>query len=247
MIKNIKQVILLLIIAIINLLMVVDVYADEKRDGISVIEKYSYEVFPENSRDTRKKRILEIEYRHFKNNLLYISKMTSVSSYETVKVKMSHTGQFIWGIKNIYKPPDDYRKEDIWIQRDKIYIKKETIKKRKIKEFSIRKDKPYAVDASLLVMMRKFPFEKDITWKVFIVDFSQHSLVVSVRNTGIETITVPAGKFECYRMEVKMNLFIFHPKIILWITKDEPHHMVRYMGKKGPFTSKYITSLTKKE
>jgi hypothetical protein len=100
-----------------------------------------------------------------------------------------------------------------------------------------------AVDASLLGMLRSFPFEKNKAWDLFMIDFSQRSIRVTVRQSAIDTIEVPAGKFECYRMEVTINLFLFHPKITYWISKQEPHFLVKHHGKRGPFTPTYDTAL----
>jgi hypothetical protein len=54
---------------------------------------------------------------------------------------------------------------------------------------------------------------------------------------------VPAGEFECYRIEMVVDLPIFHPKVINWISTQKPNFLVKYQGKKGPFTPSYITSL----
>jgi hypothetical protein len=79
------------------------------------------------------------------------------------------------------------------------------------------------------------------------VDFSGYSIPVAVRQSGIENIIVPAGKFECYRMQVVVGLPIIKPTLIYWLTTDEPHFLVKNIGKRGPFTSAYVTSLVSKE
>jgi len=40
-----------------------------------------------------------------------------------------------------------------------------------------------------------------------------------------------------------VDLPIFHPKVINWISTQKPNFLVKYQGKKGPFTPSYITSL----
>ena len=77
------------------------------------------------------------------------------------------------------------------------------------------------------------------------IDFSGTSVSVTVRQAGIENIAVPPGAFECYRIEVIVNIPLIRPKIIYWVTKDEPHFMVKHKGKRGPFTTSYATYLVK--
>ncbi len=100
-----------------------------------------------------------------------------------------------------------------------------------------------AVDASLLLRLRSFPFGTAAVWDLLVVDFSQVSVGATVRQAGLEWIRVPAGEFECYRMEVVVDLPILKPTVTFWISVAEPHFLVRHEGKKGPFTPSYETSL----
>jgi len=43
------------------------------------------------------------------------------------------------------------------------------------------------------------------------IDFSGRSVTATARQTGIERITVPAGEFSCYRMEVLIETFLLKP------------------------------------
>jgi hypothetical protein len=103
--------------------------------------------------------------------------------------------------------------------------------------------KKLAVDASLLHLMRQFPFGTGEEWHVFMVDFSGESVTVSVRNQGTEFVTVPAGAFPCYRMEVRVGIAFLKATITYWLTKNPPHFLVKHRGKKGPFTRTYTTVL----
>jgi hypothetical protein len=114
---------------------------------------------------------------------------------------------------------------------------------RKIRKLKIPENIPLAVDASLLYLLRSFPFDTEAQWRVFMVDFSGHSIRITARHTGTEMVIVPAGDFDCYRIEVTVNLPIFQPKILIWLTKSEPHFLVKHSGKRGPFTPKYETTL----
>jgi len=75
------------------------------------------------------------------------------------------------------------------------------------------------------------------------IDLSQHYVSVTIRQTGEEHVIVPAGEFECYRIEVIVNLSVFKPSIIFWITKNDPHFLVKHSGMRGPFTLHYVTTL----
>lgn len=119
---------------------------------------------------------------------------------------------------------------------------KKTAKKRKLP-----KSQKLAVDISLLYQMRSFPFGKYEEWQVFMADFSGHFITVSVRDRGVERITVPAGTFECYRMEVDVGWFFLKTKIIYWLTANSPHFLVKHEGKRGPFTKSYTTMLNSME
>lgn len=100
-----------------------------------------------------------------------------------------------------------------------------------------------AVDASLLYLMRQFPFDTGEEWRVFMVDFSGQSVTVSIRNQSTELVTVPAGTFMCYHMEVRIVVAFLKTTITYWLTKSPPHFLVKHIGKKGPFTKTYTTVL----
>jgi hypothetical protein len=109
------------------------------------------------------------------------------------------------------------------------------------------RDRPIAVDASLLLWMRRFPFGDPATRDVFMADWSHRTVDVDVRDRGIETIAVPAGTFACHRMEVTVRVLMFRPKITFWITVDAPHVLVQHRGKRGPFTPVFETRLVRME
>ena len=66
---------------------------------------------------------------------------------------------------------------------------------------------------------------------------------------GSETITVPAGTFDCYRIRMRANadtlfpnlpaflrpvLSFFIPTYTLWLTRTEPQMFVQFIGQMGP-------------
>jgi hypothetical protein len=100
-----------------------------------------------------------------------------------------------------------------------------------------------AVDSSLLLLLRSFPFGTPAVWRLLMVDFSQVTIAATVSHVATERIRVPAGEFECHRMEVVVALGPLKPRVTFWISSAEPHFLVRHEGKKGPFTPYYETSL----
>lgn len=207
-------------------------------------EKYTYEAVPKGSEREDQKEFIEMEFIHFVERIFFTSTKVASDTQEIIKLEMLSDGSFLSGIKNIVdNQGKNIRIAKISRNNKKVYIERIIRGKKKIKEYMLPQDKPLAVDASLLILLRSFPFDKDISWKVFMVDFSQHNITVRVRQAGVEKVVVQAGEFECYRIEVIVNLFIYHPKIIYWITKKKPHFLVKHSGKRGPFTPSYITSL----
>ena len=104
--------------------------------------------------------------------------------------------------------------------------------------------KPVAADASLMALFRFFPFDQGQTQNVLIATFTQHFVTMEVKQLGTETLTVPAGSIECYKLEGVVDLFVTRIRTVYWLNKKEPHFLVRYEGKRGLFLSpSYVTSL----
>ena len=77
--------------------------------------------------------------------------------------------------------------------------------------------------------------DEDYRWDLFMIDFSGKSVTATARQAGIERITVPAGEFSCYRLEVLVHTFILSPTIVCWVTVEEPHFVVKNVGKRSLF------------
>jgi hypothetical protein len=72
-------------------------------------------------------------------------------------------------------------------------------------------------------------------------------VTATARQTAIERITLPAGEFSCYQVEVLVHTFILSPTIVCWVTTEKPHYMVKSVGKRTIFSPKYVTALTGKQ
>ena len=69
----------------------------------------------------------------------------------------------------------------------------------------------------------------------------------TARQAGIERITVPAGEFSCYRVEIRIHILILNPTTVCWVSTEKPHFVVRYEGKRSLFGPKYTTTLIGKQ
>ncbi|MGZ6219913.1 MAG: DUF3108 domain-containing protein [Syntrophales bacterium] len=214
------------------------------REGVHV-EKYLYEALPVTG-ETGKRETVEMEIRHSEKNIHYHAKISSLISREEIRIETDKEGQFVSGTRRVLPYDQGLQVEEkIWRAKDKVFIQEDSAGK--LKTFTPAEDTGFAVDGSLLLLLRMFPFEKGEIWKVFMVDFSGHAITVEVHLAGADMITVQAGTFECYRMEVIVGIPLLRPRIVYWLTKDKPHFLVKNIGKRGPFTDTYITTLISRE
>ena len=219
----------------------------ENSPGGRKAEKYRYESIASEG-ETRRKEWDEVELVKENGGIEYISKTTSPEKIEKITIHTDPGGRFISGLKATSSLRDgSLRRDKVWTADRKVYVESGTGEEKKRKEHELPQDVPLAVDGSLLVLLRFFPFDQGKEWKVFMVDFSGHSITGTIRQAGIEKVVVPAGEFECYRMEIVVDLLIFHPKVINWISTRKPNFLVKYEGKRGPFTPYYITTLVSLE
>ena len=212
--------------------------------GEPYTEEYAYEAIPTKDKGKDLKEFIEIRLIHSDQQIICNLKRRSSEAQEIIKIETSSDGKFHSATKDKI---DNFGKyihiAEIFRDEENVYVRQFSNGSLKTKEYSILRGKPLAVDASLLLLMRFFPFDKNMEWDVFMVDFSQSSISVRVVQADIENIVVPAGEFECYRMEVSVIFFIFRAKITYWITKKKPHFLVKHIGKRSPFTTSYTTSL----
>jgi hypothetical protein len=207
-------------------------------------ERYRYEAVPVKSREASSRKTIEMSIDHDDSQTTFTMKTVSKKEVESITIELDADGSFISGTRNVSHPSGKPKFEGtMWRKQQTVYARRLSGKRLKTREFSLPKNKPLAVDGSLLLRLRSFPFDQNREFKLFMVDFSQHSVSVTVRQAGVETIWVKAGEFECYRLEVIIHAFVFRPKITYWVTKMEPHFLVKHRGKIGPFTKTYITQL----
>lgn len=207
-------------------------------------EKYLYEAVP-TSGDAGKKETVEMEMLHDGENIHYHTKISSLTSREEIEIETDRKGQFISGARRVlFYDKGVPEEEKIRREKDEVLIRGSG---EKLKSFNLAEDRRLAVDGSLLLLLRFFPFDSGATWKIFMVDFTGYAITVEAHLAGMETIMVPAGTFECYRVEVIVGIPVLRPRIVYWLTKDSPHFLVKNVGKRGPFTDTYTTTLISRE
>jgi len=219
----------------------------ENSPGGRNVEKYRYEAIPIGG-EASHKELIEIELIGEDRGVEYISKTISPEDIEEITIHTDREGRFISGLRTTSSRQNEkVQQEKVWIADRKAYVERGTGEEKKRKEYELPQDMPFAVDGSLLVLLRSFPFNESREWTVFMVDFSGYAIKVTVRQAGMEKVAVPAGEFECYRIEVVVDIPIFHPKVTYWLSARKPNFLVKHQGKKGPFTPSYITSLVSLE
>lgn len=222
-----------------------DAYADD--NNLAKVEKYVYRAVPFNLGSRKEEELIEMEFAPHGLELLFVSKTVLSASQENLKMSMRLDGEFLAADKEVTLRGGGIRKYRIWRAGEKVYVTGGLNKNKKISEYAVPRGKGLAVDASLLILMRKNVFEPQKRRDIFMVDFSGHSVMVTLASSGVERVLVPAGEFECYRVEVIVNIPLLKPKITYWLTTEEPHFLVKQIGRHGPFSRTYSTELVEKQ
>ena len=220
-------------------------FPEEPRDstgGGSHVEKYKYEAVPIGKESDKEEIEMALSFED--DGIELTSTSVSEKAEERIQVKMTRDGDLITGARSLTDNSGRVTEEKIWRDKNKVYIERNSGKDKKTKTLDIPEGATLAVEGSLLVLLRFFPYDSATQWNLFMVDFSGKSAAATARQTGIERIAVPAGEFPCYRMEVLFHVFIVSPKVVCWATMDKPHVVIKSVGKRGIFTPVYITSLT---
>lgn len=207
-------------------------------------EIYRYEAVPKRSQEASHKKSIEMNIDSSDSQMIFTMKSVSAKEVEYIRLELDSDDNFVSGIRNVIHPSGKPKsKSSILRIQTTVYVKRVIGKREKTREYDLPRNKSLVVDGSLLLQLRSFPFDQNKEWKLFMIDFSQNSVSGVVRQAGVETIRVKAGEFECYRMELIIHVFVARPKITYWISKMEPHFLVKHQGKIGPFSRTYVTQL----
>jgi hypothetical protein len=208
--------------------------------GKSHVEVYHYQAVPVGKEN--EKEDIELIFSFEEDSSEYVSTIVSAKSDERIAIKMTKEGNLISAARNLSRSPGGPIEEKIWRDGKTAYVERTSGTGKKI-QLDIPEGRTLAIEGSLLVLLRFFPYDSATQWDLFMIDFSGRSVAATARQAGIERITAPAGEFSCYRMEVLIHTFILSPTIVCWVTTEKPHFVVKNEGKRGIFTPKYITTL----
>ena len=209
--------------------------------GPSHVETYHYEAVPIGKENDKEEIELALSFEEDSSE--YVSTIVSEKSDERITIKMTKEGNLISGTRSLRRGPKGPVEEKIWRDGNAAYVEQTSGTNKKTVRLDIPEGGTLALEGSLLVLLRFFPYDSATQWELFMIDFSGRSVTATARQAGIEGITVPAGEFSCYRMEVLVHTFILKPTIVCWVTMEKPHFVVKNEGKRGIFTPKYITTL----
>jgi hypothetical protein len=210
-------------------------------EGRSHVETYHYRAVAAGKE--RDKEEIELTFSFEEDSAEYASTIVSAKSDERITIKMSKEGNLISATRSLRRSPEGPIEEKIWRDGKTAYVEQTSGPDKKIMRLDIPEGRTLAVEGSLLVLLRFFPYDSATRWDLFMIDFSGGSVSATARQAGIERITVPAGEYSCYRMEVLIHTFILSPTIVCWVATEKPHFVVKNEGKRGIFTPKYITTL----
>lgn len=96
----------------------------------------------------------------------------------------------------------------------------------------------------LTFSLRGFPFGKQDEIKLKLTPPFKYNLPIwawkmwksYAKLLGVEKVTVPAGTFDCYKLEIGASGGLvgrFTSKYYLWFTKEPPHYFVKYLREGG--------------
>lgn len=217
-------------------------WAAEK--GVS--EYYRFESVPMGG-ENAEGEVVEVTVTSGDQAIQAITRTIRPSAVEEVAVETDLTG-WLRSASRRFSPAGGggEKRGKIWRDDGKAYLQ-EGGDQATLRSYNLPPGKILAVDGSLLLLIRAFPFGRIASMPLFMIDFSGLSITVTLALAGIETVTVPAGVFECYRMEATVEIPLLRPRIIYWVAREKPHFLVKSIGKQGPFTPSYITSLLSRE
>jgi hypothetical protein len=211
----------------------------------SAREAYRYTSVPGARWDDQAKETIFMTYDAANDPVRFASRTLGKDSLQTIAITTTPQGAVVSAtLENKTFPSGEItQRSSIRKERGKVYVDSIQGQKSSTRSIRVPEGQEFAVDASLLYLMRQFPFDTGKEWRVFMVDFSGQSVTVSISNKDTELVTVPAGAFLCYRMEVLISVAFLKTTITYWLTQSPPHFLVQHKGKKGPFTKTYTTVL----
>jgi len=99
----------------------------------------------------------------------------------------------------------------------------------------------------LAILLRGYNFETPTPFDFYIFSSEAKLFRIQAQVVGTEIVQVPAGEFECYKMELILDLGIANlvtkyilPKTYMWFTKKSPHYWVKFEGLESGIGSPHV-------
>ncbi len=201
-------------------------------------ETYLYTSVPSGEGETES---IEITITGTETGGTYSSRIDKDEERQETRIETDALGRFSAGYSRVSKSSgNDVRNTRSWRNGNTIYLEGDS---QSVKAIKAPRGAEPALDGSILLLLRSFIKSNKSDEDVFLISFSGKSVKAKIRNTGIETVSVPAGNFECHRIEIGIPVLFTRSKITAWLTKNAPHGLIKLQGKRGPLTASYTTIL----
>ncbi len=204
-------------------------------------EEYSYATEPVGREDGREQLKALLSFGD--DRVLLSTEMSSPRAEEQIRLKMEADGSLVSGTRRRIERSGTVSEEKLWRDANKVYLEQSSADRRETSALDIPEGAILATEGSLVVLFRSFPYDSGTRWRLFLVDFSGRSAAGTASQAGVEHVTVPAGEFTCFRIEIVFHLPVVRPKVICWFAKEQPHILVKSIGKRGLLTPTYLTEL----
>jgi hypothetical protein len=218
-------------------------FAEEGRGGPREgrhVEAYRYEAVPlGREKDTEQ---IRVDLSFDREGIGFASTALSDRGKEHIVLKLTGEGDLIWGERDFYPISGKLTEERIWREGHRVYMDQTSGTRKKTSAVNVPEGLIPAVESSMLVRLRRFPYGSTDSWKLLMFNFRGKSAPAAARQNGVERITVPAGQFPCYRVEVTFHVFIFRPQVVCWVAEEKPHVLVKSVGKRRFFGPIYVTT-----
>ena len=213
------------------------------------VEKFVYVTVLASDEKGEKQEDVVMELRHSETGLVNVYSSRHVNGSELVTIVTGPDGKLIEATKTEKDSKNRhvaaYR---IWVENDTAHIGE--LKAGRTEKVSSRDmaDQVLVVDAGLLASLGTFPFDANREITILMASFAGRFVTMTVRQIGTETVSVQAGRFECYKLEVSIDIVVKKIRTLFWLTKDAPHYLVQFEGRRGLFFAPvYRTRLVSRE
>jgi hypothetical protein len=212
------------------------------------VEQYSYSTVDEKTPDTVLEQVtMQFFAGTHEQQTAYTSR--NQEGTEQTRIRLTPEGKLLSGIRrNSDTNGIQVSSARIWIEAGQILSEVTRDGREPKLRSSPQEGADVAAEPSLMNMLRVFPFGAGEERKILMATFSQYIIPMTIRQLEDERASVPAGLIDCYKLEATVSFFGLKFNTTYWLSKDPPHILIRYRGKRGLFLSPtYVTELVSGE